>query len=60
MLVLTVECGNQPAGVEDGPNNDYWDHFDYIVKRAGSLGMYIGLLPTWGDKRNKQWGVGPT
>ncbi len=34
--------------VKDGPNNDYWDHVDYIVKKAKSLGLYIGFLPTWG------------
>jgi hypothetical protein len=37
----------QPA-VKDGPNNDYWDHVDYIVEKANSLGLYIGFLPTWG------------
>jgi hypothetical protein len=45
--------------VKDGANNDYWDHVDYIVKKANSLGLYIGFLPTWGDKYNKKWGVGP-
>ena len=45
--------------VKDGTNNDYWDHVDYIMKRADALGLYIGLLPTWGDKWNKKWGVGP-
>jgi hypothetical protein len=45
--------------VKDGANNDYWDHVDFIIKRAGELGMYIGLLPTWGDKYNKKWGAGP-
>jgi hypothetical protein len=45
--------------VRDGPNNDYWDHVDEIVRRAESHGLYIGLLPTWGDKWNKKWGVGP-
>jgi hypothetical protein len=45
--------------VKDGPNNDYWDHVDYIVNKAESLGLYIGFLPTWGDKWNKKWGVGP-
>jgi hypothetical protein len=45
--------------VKDGANNDYWDHVDYIVKKADSLGLYIGFLPTWGDKWNKKWGVGP-
>jgi len=37
----------RPA-VSDGPNNDYWDHVDYIVDKANSLGLYIGFLPTWG------------
>jgi hypothetical protein len=45
--------------VKEGPNNDYWDHVDYIVEKANSLGLYIGFLPTWGDKWNKKWGVGP-
>ena len=52
---------NDPArpNVKAGPDNDYWDHVDYVVKKAESLGMYIGMLPTWGDKWNKKWGVGP-
>jgi hypothetical protein len=45
--------------VKDGPENDYWDHVDYIVDRAASLGLFIGFLPTWGDKWNRKWGVGP-
>ena len=27
--------------------------------KADALGLYIGMLPTWGDKWNKQWGAGP-
>jgi len=34
--------------VKDGPANDYWDHVDYIVNKAASLGLVIGFLPTWG------------
>lgn len=45
--------------VRDGENNDYWDHVDWVIDKAASLGLYIGLLPTWGDKWNKKWGVGP-
>jgi hypothetical protein len=45
--------------VKEGPANDYWDHVDFIVERANALGLYIGFLPTWGDKWNKKWGVGP-
>lgn len=45
--------------VKEGPANDYWDHVDFIVQRANALGLRIGFLPTWGDKWNKKWGVGP-
>ena len=44
--------------VKDGPQNDYWDHVDYIVEQANARGLFIGFLPTWGDKWNKKWGVG--
>ena len=37
----------RPA-VKDGPNNDYWDHVDFIVDKANSLGLWVGFLPTWG------------
>jgi hypothetical protein len=45
--------------VREGQDNDYWDHVDWVIERAASLGMYVGLLPTWGDKWNKKWGAGP-
>lgn len=41
------------------PNEAYFEHVDYIVNRADSLGLFIGMLPTWGDKFNLKWGVGP-
>ena len=41
------------------PNDKYFEHVDYIVDKAESLGMYIGMLPTWGDKFNIRWGKGP-
>ena len=37
----------------------YWEHVDYIVKQAEQYGLFVTLLPTWGDKFNKCWGVGP-
>ncbi len=45
--------------VKDGAANDYWDHVDYIVKKADALGLFIGFLPTWGDKWNRGRGAGP-
>ncbi len=35
--------------VRKGDNNDYWDHVDYIVNKANSLGLVIAFLPTWGS-----------
>lgn len=46
---------NNPAQ----PNEAYFKHVDYIVKKAEKLGLIIGMLPSWGDKWNKAWGVGP-
>lgn len=41
------------------PNEKYFEHVDWVIKKAGEKGIFIGLLPTWGDKVDKQWGVGP-
>ena len=37
----------KPA-LKDGPENDYWDHVDFIVAQANARGLYLGFLPTWG------------
>jgi hypothetical protein len=41
------------------PNEAYFSHVDAIVSLANSLGLVIGMLPTWGDKWNNLWGIGP-
>lgn len=41
------------------PNEAYFRHVDTVVEIAESLGLVIGMLPTWGDKWNRKWGVGP-
>lgn len=40
-------------------NEAYFAHVDYIVQRCAALGLTVGMLPTWGDKWNRKWGVGP-
>lgn len=45
--------------LKPGPDDDYWDHVDFVVREANARGLYIGFLPTWGDKWNRKWGVGP-
>ena len=41
------------------PIEEYFAHVDWIVNKANALGLYVGLLPTWGDKWNTKWGAGP-
>lgn len=41
------------------PNDRYFDHIEALVDMADSLGLVIGMLPTWGDKVNLKWGPGP-
>jgi len=47
--------GSHPTKI----NEAYFAHVDFIVDAAASLGLTIGMLPTWGDKWNKKWGQGP-
>ncbi|HTF20944.1 MAG TPA: glycoside hydrolase family 140 protein [Chryseolinea sp.] len=53
---LLITPGSDP---NDSYQYDYWDHLDYIVKLAADNDLYIGLLPTWGDKIAQLWGDGP-
>jgi hypothetical protein len=46
-LPLTDLDPARPA-VKEGPENDYWDHVDFIVDQANAHGLVIGFLPTWG------------
>ena len=42
------------------PNPFYFRHVDEVIRLAGEKGLYIGLLPTWGDKVHAGlWGIGP-
>lgn len=53
---LNITPGNDPS---DSIAYDYWDHLDYIIQLAANYKMYIGLVPTWGDKVAHLWGDGP-
>ena len=47
---------NDPAK----PNEAYFRHVDYIVNEASKRNLVIAMLPSWGDKWNKdRWGIGP-
>ncbi len=42
------------------PNEAYFEHVDFIVNKAAALGLFIGMLPTWGDKLYTKFaGAGP-
>jgi hypothetical protein len=41
------------------PNETYFELVDFTVKQALQKNIFMGLLPTWGDKVTKLWGEGP-
>lgn len=53
---LLITPGADPANVYQ---YDYWDHVDYAIDYAATKGIFVGLLPTWGDKVAHLWGDGP-
>ncbi len=53
---LLITPGNNPNNAYE---YDYWDHVDFVISKAAEKNMYIGLLPTWGDKVTPNWGDGP-
>ncbi|MER3462842.1 MAG: hypothetical protein C4342_07685 [Armatimonadota bacterium] len=43
-----------------GGEYNYWDHLDFVVEQAKERGIYVALLPIWGDKFYLDaWGIGP-
>jgi len=54
--------GQVPLADDDPtrPNEAYFQHVDYIVGKAAELGLFVGMLPTWGDKVvDRMWVGGP-
>jgi len=49
--------GKDPEKLATSPGNDpsvpgeydYWDHVDFVINTAAKMGMYIALLPCWGE-----------
>ncbi|SEO83158.1 glycoside hydrolase family 140 protein [Paenibacillus sp. OV219] len=54
-------AGDYDPTMPDTDGDDhYWAHVDYIIDLAASLGLYVALLPTWGDKYHQDaFGKGP-
>ena len=60
---LTVPNANGDLPLLDSdptrPDERDFAHVDAVVEAASRLGLYIGMLPTWGDTWNTKWGGGP-
>lgn len=41
------------------PNEVYFQFVDWVIDQAAEKGLFIGLLPTWGDKVQRWFGEGP-
>ena len=41
------------------PNEKYFKVVDSTIRMARQRNLFVGLLPTWGDKVTKKWGAGP-
>lgn len=41
------------------PDSAYFEWIDKVLNLAKEKGLYVGLLPTWGDRVDKKWGKGP-
>lgn len=53
--------GDAPL-VDDDPmlwNEAYFAHVDMVLQQSEANGLYVGLLPTWGDKVDLVGGAGP-
>lgn len=44
-------AGEEPLHGRDPtrPNESYFQHVDWVISQAEALGLYVALLPTWGD-----------
>lgn len=51
-LSVPNRAGELPldGGDPSRPNGAYFRHVDWAIERAGTLGLTVALLPTWGDK----------
>jgi hypothetical protein len=60
--ILTPNAYGDLALIDEDPtrpNEAYFRHVDAAVDMAAGAGLYVGLLPTWGDKVTPLWGAGP-
>jgi hypothetical protein len=60
-LTKPSALGEKPFADNDPlrPNEKYFERVVEIVDEAASVGLYVALLPTWGDLLTAPWGDGP-
>jgi hypothetical protein len=60
-LNIPNRYGNRPLIDNDPgqPDEAYFSLVDEYIRMAAYHHLYIGLLPTWGDKVTRMWGLGP-
>lgn len=55
--------GNKTGPFVDGdpskPNDAFFDRMVEVVDEAAQRGLYVALVPCWGDKLTAPWGRGP-
>ncbi len=57
--LLTTDGLPDPVRPDTGGEYSYWAHVDYAVETAAKYGLFLAILPTWGDKFHQIWGKGP-
>jgi len=45
--------------IPEKPNPEYFDFVDKVLNLAESKEMYLALVPVWGDKIDRLFGIGP-
>jgi hypothetical protein len=57
----TNALGQQPFAGNDPrrPNEVFFDRVVRVVDEAAAVGLYVALLPAWGDQLTAPWGEGP-
>jgi hypothetical protein len=47
----TNAYGHRPFhnGDASNPNEEFWQHTDWLIKKASEYGLYLALLPSWGS-----------
>ncbi len=53
--------GDQPLKYNNplSPNESFFKHVDWVIRKAEENGLYIGLLPVWGEYVCPAWHDGP-